>query len=132
MTLEDQAAYIQQLKQETNLDRNDPKERLLFELGDTVSLLCHQIYSMGAVVDGLNETLDVVQDQLDQLVDMEEEYEVGPDGERLGLDEYYDGKEQPLYEVKCPQCGDRFAVDEDTLMKGFSCPSCGERLIKAE
>ncbi len=132
MTLEEQAAYIQQLKQETGLDWNNPKERLLSELADTVSLLCHQVYSMGTVVDGLNETLDTVQDQLELLTDLEEDYQVGPDGERLGLDEYYDGSETPLYEVKCPQCGDRFAVDEDTLMKGFSCPSCGERLIQAD
>ena len=49
-----------------------------------------------------------------------------------GLIDYYDGKETPLYEVKCPACGDRFAVDEQTLQRGFACPSCGENLIQAE
>jgi hypothetical protein len=54
MLFEDQAAYLQQLKTEAGLDLDDPRQRLLSELTDTVSLLCHQIYSLGAVVDGLN------------------------------------------------------------------------------
>lgn len=130
MTLEEQAAYLQQLKETVGLDTNDPKQRLLSELTDTVSLLCHQIYSIGAVVDGLNETLDEVQQVLEAFE--YDEPEEDEDGDLLGVDEYYDGSETPLYEVKCPQCGDRFAVDEDTLMKGFSCPTCGERLMQAK
>ena len=128
MTLEEQAAYLQQLKESAGLDLTDPKQRLLSELTDTVSLLCHQIYSIGAVVDGLNESLDDVQQQLEEFGLSEED----EDGGVLGVDEYYDGSETPLYEVKCPQCGDRFAVDENTLSKGFSCPTCGERLMQAE
>ena len=112
---------------EAALDINDPKQRLLSELTDTVSLLCHHIYSLGAVVDGLNETLEMIQNQMEDF-----EYEEDSDETRMGIDEYYDGSETPLYEVKCPQCGDRFAVDEATLMKGFSCPTCGEHLIHAE
>ncbi len=112
------------------MDLSNPKQRLLSELTDTVSLLCHQIYSVGAVVDGLNETLDEIQQQLEcfELDELEED----EDGARMGVDEYYDGNEHPLYEIKCPQCQERFAVDEQTLTKGFSCPTCGEHLIRAE
>lgn len=99
------------------------------ELTDTVSLLCHQIYRLNAVVDGLSETLELVQEQMEAL---EEAEEAESDGERMGVDEYYDGSERPLYEVKCPQCGDRFAVDEASLVKGFVCPTCGEHLMQAE
>ena len=129
MLFEDQAAYLQQLKTEAGLDLDNPRQRLLSELTDTVSLLCHQIYSLGAVVDGLNETLEEVQTLLSYDFELDETDE---DGNILGLDDYYDGKEIPLYEVKCPKCGDHFAVDETTLQKGFSCPSCGEKLIQAE
>ena len=129
MLFEDQAAYLQQLKTEAGLDLDDPKQRLLSELTDTVSLLCHQIYSVGAVVDGLNETLEEVQTLMSYDFELEETDE---DGNILGLDDSYDGTEIPLYEVKCPKCGDHFAVDETTLQKGFSCPSCGEKLIQAE
>ena len=95
------------------------------ELTDTVSLLCHQFYSMDAVVDGLGETLEVLQEQL-----MDFELEETEDG--MGVEEYFDDQERSLYEVKCPQCGERFAVDEASLLKGFACPTCGEHLIKAE
>ena len=129
MIWEEQASYLQQLKEAAKLDAGDPKQRLLSELADTVSLLCHQVYSMGAVVDGLEETLEEFQEILAYSFDDEPE----ADGEGvMGVDEYFDGTESPLYEVKCPSCGDRFAVDEATLQKGFSCPSCGEKLIEAE
>ena len=129
MLLEDQAAYLQRIKEQAGLDLSDPKERLLSEMADTLSLLCHQIYSVGAVVDGLNETMEEFQTLLSY--DFETEEAEGGDGV-LGIDEYYDGAESPLYEVKCPQCGDKFAVDERSLQKGFACPSCGEKLIQAE
>ncbi len=125
--MEEQAAYLQSLKEKAALDMSEPRQRLLAELTDTVSLLCHQVYSLGAVVDGLNESLDEVQQQL-SFFELEEDQEDGG----LGIDEYYDGSETPLYEVKCPQCGERFAVDETTLSKGFTCPNCGERLVQAE
>ena len=72
MLFEDQAAYLQQLKTEAGLDLDNPRQRLLSELTDTVSLLCHQIYSLGAVVDGLNETLEEVQTLLSYDFELEE------------------------------------------------------------
>ena len=125
MRLEEQAAYLQSLKETAKLNAANPKEKLLLELTDTISLLCHQFYSMDAVVDGLSDTLEELQDQL-----MDFEPEPREDG--MGVDEYFDGQERSLYEVKCPECGDRFAVDEASLAKGFACPTCGEHLIKAE
>ena len=127
MKLEEQAAYLQQLKQEAALDTGNPKEKLLAELTDTVSLLCHQIYRLDSLTEGFGETLEELQEALE---DFSFEEEVPEDG--MGVDEYFDGSERPLYEVKCPGCGDRFAVDEASLMKGFSCPTCGEHLVKAE
>ena len=57
MTLEEQAAYIQSLKAEAGLDQQNPKERLLSELADTVSLLCHQVSLLSEVSDGMNDSL---------------------------------------------------------------------------
>lgn len=126
--MEEQASYLQNLKAEAKLDLSDPKEQLLAELTDTVSLLCHRVNLLTEVYDGLNETLAAVEEQLDYLCDPEGE----EDEELFGDEEYFDGSERPLYQVKCPQCGDQFAVDENSLVKGFSCPNCGERLIQAE
>ncbi len=125
MRLEEQAADLQAMKAAAKLNAVNPKEKLLMELTDTVSLLCHQFYSMDAVVDGMGETLEVLQEQL-----MDFELEETEDG--MGVDEYFDGQERPLYEVKCPQCGEKFAVDEASLLKGFACPTCGEHLVQAE
>jgi rubrerythrin len=121
MNLEEQAAKLQQQKAEAKLTATG-RDRLLAELVDTVSLLCHQVSSLESVTEGLNETMDTLQAQVD--IFFEEE-------EVLGQDEYYDGTERPLYEVKCPQCGDTFAVDEASLVKGFSCPNCGQHLVQA-
>lgn len=125
MRLEDQAAYLQSLKEAAKLSAANPKEKLLLELVDTISLLCHQFYAMDAVVDGMGETLEAVQEQLAEGI-------LESCDEEMGVVDYFDGQERPLYEVKCPQCGDKFAVDEVSLTKGFSCPTCGEHLIQAE
>lgn len=128
MTLEEQAAYLQSLKEEAKLDLTNPKQRLLSELADTVSLLCHRVNLLSEVYEGINETLSAVEEQVDFLCDLETE----EDYDEMGEDEYFDGSETPLYQVKCPQCGEQFAVDENSLMKGFNCPTCGEHLIQAE
>ena len=125
MRLEEQASHLQSLKEAAKLNAANPKEKLLLELTDTISLLCHQVCSTDAVVDGLNETLE---DLREQLLD----YASEPPEDEMGVDEYFDGQERPLYEVKCPECGDRFAVDEVSLTKGFACPTCGEHLTQAE
>jgi ribosomal protein S27E len=128
MNLEEQASYMQSLKDEAGLSQEDPKERLLQELCDTVSLLCHQVSLLSEVTEGMNETLSVVEEQLDYLCGVEDE---DPEDE-MGVDEYFDGTERAMYQVKCPSCGEKFAVDESSLMKGFHCPTCGEHLVKAE
>jgi endogenous inhibitor of DNA gyrase (YacG/DUF329 family) len=128
MNLEEQASYLQSLKDEAGLSQEDPKERLLKELCDTVSLLCHQVSLLSEVTEGMNETLSVVEEQLDYLCGVEDE---DPEDE-MGVDEYFDGTERAMYQVKCPSCGEKFAVDESSLMKGFHCPTCGEHLVKAE
>ena len=55
MSLEERAAYLQNLKEQACLDPVDARARLLSELTDTVSMLCHRIYSIDSVVNGLNE-----------------------------------------------------------------------------
>ena len=125
MLLEEQAAYLQELKKEAELDPQNPKQRLLRELCDTVSMLCHQVNLIGEVTDGVNETLDSFLTQLQMLEDDKEEMDEGE------IEDYFEGSEMPLYGVSCPNCGDEFAVDEKTLLKGFSCPTCNEHLIQA-
>ena len=125
--MEEQASYLQSLKEAAGLDRSDPKQRLLAELTDTVSLLCHKINVLSEITDGINETLAAVVEQMDYLLADELE-----ETDEMGEDEYFDQSERPLYQVKCPQCGDQFAVDEASLVKGFACPTCGEHLIQAE
>lgn len=128
MRLEEQASYLQTLKEEAQLDQQNPRQRLLSELTDTVSLLCHQVSLLSEVTDSLNESLSALEEDMDYLCGLNEE----ESQEGMGVDEYFDGSERPLYEVKCPECKDQFAVDEDSLVKGFSCPTCGAHLVQAE
>ena len=85
MNFEEQAANLQKLKAQAAMDPNDARSRLLSELIDTVSMLCHQVYSLGAVVDGLNQTLEEVQEVIFYDTDMDGADE---DGNLLGVDEY--------------------------------------------
>lgn len=127
MTLEEQASYLQELKKAAGLRGDSPRDQLLSELTDTVSLLCHQVSLLSEVSDGMNEAVDGLRDQMDALFALDDGEE-----EVMGEDEYFDGSERPLYQVSCPECQDQFAVDESSLIKGFRCPNCGTHLVQAE
>lgn len=121
MTLEERSRYLQELKQEAELDGSDPKQKLLAEIADTVSLLAHHVALLGEVTEGLNESMDAINSQLEL---MEEGFDEGE------IEDYFEGSDMPLYSVVCPNCGDEYAVDEASLQKGFHCPTCNEHLIQ--
>ena len=67
---------------------------------------------------------------LDEEDDEDEDYDFDEDDD-YGLDDYdeFDDEDEPLYEVKCPTCGDTICVDESMLCEGeIDCPNCGEKL----
>ncbi len=121
MILEDRVSRLTELLQQAGLDENDPRDRLLAELTETVSLLCRQLASVSAVADGVNESVDEIQKVLESFLE-----EVSDD------EEPYDDGELPYYEVSCPVCGAQLTVDEESLIKGFSCPECGAQLMQAD
>ncbi len=110
------------------MDEQDPRQQLLAELADTVSFLLAQMALLGEADERMGQTLDTLMEQMNAFYGMER------DGENviMGEEEYFDGTEHPLYQVKCPRCGDMFAVDEDAMIKGFRCPTCEEHLVQAE
>lgn len=79
-------------------------------------------------MDGLGEDVDLLAEQVDEidqdLADVEEYLE----------DEDYcdccdDDEEDDEYCISCPNCGEEFVVDADTVDEGgVECPSCGEYL----
>ena len=87
----------------------------------------------GKVLLNVIEVLDDLQDVEDALYeedDEDEDYDFDEDDD-YGLDDYdeFDDEDEPLYEVKCPTCGDTICVDESMLCEGeIDCPNCGEKL----
>ena len=122
MTFEERAEQLQNLKDQAGLNPADPKDQLLAAIADSLSMVCHQVYSISEINDGLNESVAVLEEQMQLLFEAEPEDEEPED--------YFDQSETPLYQVKCPECGDQFAVDEDSLVKGFECPNCGVHLVQ--
>lgn len=124
MTFEERAEYLHQLKEKAGLDPENPKDMLLAEMADAMAILCHQMYSIMEVNDGLNESVAVLEEQMRILFEDDEPAE--------GYDEedYFSDGDDPLYQVKCPDCGDQFAVDGASLEQGFACPNCGAHLVK--
>ena len=71
-----------------------------------------------------------MEDALYEEDDEDEDYDFDEDDD-YGLDDYdeFDDEDEPLYEVKCPTCGDTICVDESMLCEGeIDCPNCGEQL----
>lgn len=79
------------------------------------------------LLDGLGEDVDALADQVDEI-----DQDLADVEEFLADEDYCDccdDEEDDEYCISCPNCGEEFVVDADTVEEGgVECPSCGEFL----
>lgn len=135
MTVIEKVAYLRGLADGLKLTDTSAEGKVLLNVIEVLDDLALSVTDLEDAVEELGEVVDAIDDDLqdveDALYDDEDEDYDFDDDDDFGLDDYdeFDDEDEPLYEVKCPTCGDTICVDESMLCEGeIDCPNCGEKL----
>ena len=125
MTTIEKVAYIKGLMEGMKIDESTDNGKLFKLIVDILDDLTKDVADIEDYVTELTEQVDAVDEDLNALE--EDFYEEWDEEDECGCGccdcdaEYYD--------VTCPNCGEDFEVDEDTLLDGsVECPACGKDL----
>lgn len=120
MNTVEKLGYLKGLLDGLDFDENKKETKMFKAVIDVLDGIMQDL-------DGLGEDVDILAEQVDEidqdLADVEEYLE----------DEDFcdccDDAEDDEYCISCPNCGEEFVVDADTVEEGgVECPSCGEYL----
>lgn len=126
MTISEKVAYIKGLAEGMELDTDSKEGKILSAIIDVLGDICDEIDALDDAQIELAEQLDAVDEDLsdvEEIIYEDDEYDDEYD------DEEYDDDDDEVYEVTCPNCGDKIYLDEDMLLDGnMDCPNCGTNL----
>ena len=126
MTVIEKVAYLRGLADGLKLTDTTAEGKVLLnvievldDLALSVTDLEDAVEELGEVVDAIDDDLQDVEDALYEEDDEDEDYDFDEDDD-YGLDDYdeFDDEDEPLYEVKCPTCGDTICVMKACCAKG--------------
>ena len=130
MTVIEKVAYLRGLADGLKLTDTTAEGKVLLnvievldDLALSVTDLEDAVEELGEVVDAIDDDLQDVEDALYEEDDEDEDYDFDEDDD-YGLDDYdeFDDEDEPLYEVKCPTCGDTIYLDCEGDCEG--CTGC--------
>lgn len=114
MTVIEKVAYLRGLADGLKLTDTTAEGKVLLNVIEVLDDLALSVTDLEDAVEELGEVVDAIDDDLQDVEDALYEE---------------DDEDEPLYEVKCPTCGDTICVDESMLCEGeIDCPNCGEKL----
>ena len=118
MNLTEKAAYLKGLAE--GMELPDSKEgRILKELLSLVSDMAGSIQDLDETVTELGDELDGIAEEIADLTDELDDFAEDEDEE-----------DEDLYEITCPECGEKLFLDYDELCDApsVSCPACGAKI----
>lgn len=138
MELNERVAYLRGLCEGMKLDTTTNEGKLISVIIDVLEDIALEIADINENALDIGEELDALSSDLADVEDYLCECEEDEDDEcccGCDCDEDDDDDEccccgeDNFYEVKCPQCGDEIAVDDEVLELGaIDCPNCGAKL----
>lgn len=148
MTVVEKAAYLKGLAEGLGVEPGSKEGKLWDALTDLLSDMAHEIEDLQAADMDFADALDEMSEDLTYLEELTCQLDVPSDMENISScqncagcygpededDEDEDDEENSvydgvIYDVTCPNCGNEFSFDEDTLNQGsVQCPGCGELL----
>ena len=118
MTLSEKIAYIKGLADNSILDPNDSKDKIIFAIVEALEEISTSIDEIDEELDEITEQLDAVDEDLASVED--DIYEDEDD---------YEDDDDLCYEVTCPTCNDTIYLDDEIIEEGgIKCPNCGQEL----
>lgn len=145
MELSERVAYLRGLAEGMKLDTETNEGKLISVIIDILEDVALEIADINENALDIGEELDALSSDLADVEDYLCECEEDEDDDCCCCDDdddccccgddddecccCGDDEDACFYEVKCPQCGDELALDEEVLELGaIDCPNCGATL----
>ena len=128
----EKVAYLRGMLEGMKFDADSDMGKIVLKLIDIVDDLAHDLTDA-------EERADVMADYIDELdhdLGEAEEYVYGDDCDCCDDDDCDcccdDDDDDDLYELECPNCGDKIYITEDMLNGSIECPNCNTKIDDIE
>jgi phage FluMu protein Com len=130
MKLTDKISYIKGLADGLKLDESKDEVKVLNQIIELLDDMAQEVDELGEFYD---EAADRIEELDEELCDLEDALleccDEDDDDECDCCGHNDEDDENPLYEVTCPECGEKLVVDEEQLLYGeVDCPKCDTTL----
>ena len=115
-----------------NFDADSDMGKIVIKLIDIVDDLAHDLTDAEERADVMADYIDELDHDLGEI----EEYVYGDDCDCCDDDDCDcccdDDDDDDLYELECPNCGDKIYITEDMLNGSIECPNCNTKIDDIE
>lgn len=120
----EKVAYLRGMLEGMKFDADSDMGKIVLKLIDIVDNLAHDLTDAEERADVMADYIDELDHDLGEV----EEYVYGDDCDCCCDDD----DDDDLYELECPNCGDKIYITEDMLNGSIECPNCNTKIDDIE
>lgn len=128
----EKVAYLRGMLEGMKFDADSDMGKIVLKLIDIVDDLAHDLTDAEERADIMADYIDELDHDLGEV----EEYVYGDDCDCCDDDDCDcccdDDDDDDLYELECPNCGDKIYITEDMLNGSIECPNCNTKIDDIE
>lgn len=128
----EKVAYLRGMLEGMKFDADSDMGKIVLKLIDIVDDLAHDLTDAEERADVMADYIDELDHDLGEV----EEYVYGDDCDCCDDDDCDcccdDDDDDNLYELECPNCGDKIYITEDMLNGSIECPNCNTKIDDIE
>lgn len=128
----EKVAYLRGMLEGMKFDADSDMGKIVLKLVDIVDDLAHDLTDAEERADVMADYIDELDHDLGEV----EEYVYGDDCDCCDDDDCDcccdDDDDDDLYELECPNCGDKIYITEDMLNGSIECPNCNTKIDDIE
>ena len=128
----EKVGYLRGMLEGMKFDADSDMGKIVLKLIDIVDDLAHDLTDAEERADVMADYIDELDHDLGEV----EEYVYGDDCDCCDDDDCDcccdDDDDDDLYELECPNCGDKIYITEDMLNGSIECPNCNTKIDDIE
>ena len=128
----EKVAYLRGMLEGMKFDADSDMGKIVLKLIDIVDDLAHDLTDAEERADVMADYIDELDHDLGEV----EEYVYGDDCDCCDDDDCDcccdDDDDDDLYELECPNCGEKIYITEDMLNGSIECPNCNTKIDDIE
>ena len=128
----EKVAYLRGMLEGIKFDADSDMGKIVLKLIEIVDDLAHDLTDAEERADVMADYIDELDHDLGEV----EEYVYGDDCDCCDDDDCDcccdDDDDDDLYELECPNCGDKIYITEDMLNGSIECPNCNTKIDDIE